>query len=279
MDFSKMLIIADIDGTLADKGQEMGPITRQAFQELHRLGAKLGIASGRPASENLIKRSESWELGFKLDVIVGMNGGQVLDQVSGKYEEFYKLKKEYIKEIIEMMEPTGLNPFVYKTGYMLSQYLDERMSASAIRNHEPAIPAKHISELWEEDNAKLLFRLPDDLSKVDDIVAFAKAHPKPYYQSFLTGPMMLEFQDPRVNKGLAVQKYCEENGIDLKDVIAFGDATNDNEMLQVAGLGVCLQNGIPSTKAVADVVMDYTCAEDGVGRYLYDTILKNLKNS
>lgn len=276
MDFSKMLIIADIDGTLAGKGQEMMPITRKAFQELHNRGAKLGIASGRPASESLVKRAESWELGFKLDVIVGMNGGQVLDQITGKYEEFYKLKKETIKEIIEMMEPTGLNPFVYKTGYMLSKYLDERMSASAMRNHEPAIPAKDVSELWEEDNAKLLFRLPDDVSRVDDIVAFAKAHPKPYYQSFLTGPMMLEFQDPRVNKGLAVKKYCEENGIDLKDVIAFGDATNDNEMLEVAGLGVCLKNGLESTKAYADVVMEYTCEEDGVGRYLFDTILKDV---
>lgn len=277
MDYSKMLIIADIDGTLAGKGQEMMPITRRAFQELHKRGAKLGVASGRPASDTLIKRTQCWDLGFDLDVLVGMNGGQVLDQNTGKYEEFYKLKKEYIKEIIEMMEPTGLNPFVYKTGYMLSQYLDERMSASAMRNHEPAIPAKDISELWEEDNAKLLFRLPDDESLVEGIVAFAKAHPKPYYQSFLTGPMMLEFQDPRVNKGLAVQKYCEENGIDLKDVIAFGDATNDNEMLEVAGLGVCLKNGLESTKAYADVVMDYTCEEDGVGRYLFDTILKDIE--
>ncbi len=273
MDYSKMLIIADIDGTLADKGQEMGPITRAAFQELHKRGAKLGIASGRPASKTLLDRAKCWELGFDLDVVIGMNGGQLLDQRTNKFEEFYKLKKEYIKEIIEMMEPLGLNPFVYKTGYMLSRWLDERMSASAMRNHEPAIPADNISDLWEEDNAKLLFRLPDDLSKVDDIVTFAKAHPKPYYQSFLTGPMMLEFQDPRVNKGVAVEKYCEENGIDLKDVIAFGDATNDNEMLQIAGLGVCLKNGIPGTKAIADVITEYDCGDDGVGRYLNQYIL------
>ncbi len=275
MDFSKVLIIADIDGTLADKGQEIGPITRKAFQELHRKGARIGIASGRPASDKLKMRADSWDLGFELDLMIGMNGGQLRDLRTGEYQEFYKLKKAYIKEIIEMMKPTGLNPFVYKTGYMLSQYLDERMSASAMRNHEPAIPAKELSELWEEDNAKLLFRLPDDLTKVDDIVAFAKAHPKPYYQSFLTGPHMLEFQDPRVNKGIALIKYCENVGLDIKDVIAFGDATNDNEMLQVAGLGVCLKNGIPSTKAIADVVMDYECSEDGVGRYLYDTILKD----
>lgn len=270
------LVIADIDGTLVNYGKDIMPLTRQALIDLHDKGVLLGIASGRPVGDQLKANATKWGLDFQFDVIIGMNGGQLLDVRNDVYEEFYKLKAEYIHEIIDMMRPLGLNPFVYKEGYMLSGRLDEEMKASAVRNHEPAIPCKDESELWETDNAKLLFRLPPNPEEVKKIVEFAASYPKPYYQSFLSGPKMLEFQDPRVNKGVALIEYCKNNGIELSEVIAIGDASNDNDMLKVAGLGVCLKNGTPDTLAIADVITEYDCDQDGAGRYLYQYVLNTL---
>jgi Cof subfamily protein (haloacid dehalogenase superfamily) len=270
------LVIADIDGTLVDYGKDMMPLTRQALVDLREQGILLGIASGRPVGHQLKAYAQRWGLDFQFDVIIGMNGGQLLDVRQDIYKEFYKLKAEVIKEIIEMMKPLDLNPFVYKDGYMLSGRLDEEMKASAVRNHEPAIPVTDEAQLWEEDNAKLLFRLPEDPIEVKRIVEFASSHPKPYYQSFLSGPKMLEFQDPRVNKGVALIEYCQMNDIDLSEVIALGDASNDNDMLKVAGLGVCLKNGTPDTLAIADVITEFNCNEDGAGLYLYQHVLKSV---
>ena len=270
------LVIADIDGTLVNYGKDIMPLTRQALIDLHEKGVLLGIASGRPVGDQLKANAAKWGLDFQFDVIIGMNGGQLLDVRNNVYKEFYKLKAEYIHEIIDMMRPLDLNPFVYKEGYMLSGRLDEEMKASAVRNHEPAIPCKDESELWEEDNAKLLFRLPPNPEEVKKIVDFASSHSKPYYQSFLSGPKMLEFQDPRVNKGVALIDYCNDNGIELSEVVAIGDASNDNDMLKVAGLGVCLKNGTPDTLAIADVITEYDCDEDGAGRYLYQYVLNSL---
>jgi len=267
------LVIADIDGTLVDYGKNIMPITRQALIDLHEKGVLLGIASGRPVGDQLKANAKRWDLDFQFDVIIGMNGGQLLDVRNDTYQEFYKLKAEVIKEIIDMMRPLNLNPFVYKEGYMLSGVLDEEMKASSVRNHEPAIPVKDEAELWEEDNAKLLFRLPEDADEVRKIVEFANKHPKPYYQSFLSGPKMLEFQDPRVNKGVALIEYCKANQIELSEVIALGDASNDNDMLKVAGLGVCLKSGTQDTLAIADVITEFNCDEDGAGRYLYEYVL------
>ncbi len=56
--------------------------------------------------------------------------------------------------------------------------------------------------------------------------------------------------------------------INTNDVIAFGDTSNDNEMLKAAGWGVCMKNGSNDTKAIADDITDFTCDEDGLGRYL-----------
>lgn len=269
MTLKQRLIIADIDGTLVNKDKELMPITKQAFIDLHNQGVLLGIASGRPVGDHLKSRAEEWGLGFQFDVIIGMNGGQLLDVKNNTYQEFYKLKKEVIHEIIDMMRPLDLNPFVYKEGFMLCIRMDEQTIKSAIRNHEPAIEVKNEEEMWADENAKVLFRMPDE-SMSADIVKFAKAHPKPYYQSFLTTPVMLEFQDPRVNKGVALKAYCEANQIDLSDVIAFGDASNDNAMLEVSGLGVCMKNGSEDTKAISDVITEFDCQEDGLGRYLLD---------
>jgi hypothetical protein len=267
------LVIADIDGTLVNYGKEIMPLTRQALIDLHEKGVLLGIASGRPVGDQLKANAKRWGLDFQFDVIIGMNGGQLLDVKNDHYQEFFKLKADIIHEIIDMMRPLDLNPFVYKQGYMLSGRLDEEMKASSVRNHEPAIPCKDETELWEEDNAKLLFRLPPNPDEVKKIVEFASAHPKPYYQSFLSGPKMLEFQDPRVNKGVALIEYCKSNQIELTDVLALGDASNDNEMLRVSGLGVCLKNGTSDTLAIADIITEYDCDQDGAGRYLYDYVL------
>ena len=57
--------------------------------------------------------------------------------------------------------------------------------------------------------------------------------------------------------------------------MAFGDNDNDAEMLGAAGLGVCLKNGSAYSKQLADVVTEYPCEEDGVGRYLYEHWLEN----
>ena len=272
METKKRLVIADIDGTLVNRDKELMPLTKQALIDLHKQGVYLGIASGRPVGDHLKSRAEEWGLGFQFDVIIGMNGGQLLDTQNNTYQEFYKLDKEVIHEILDMMRPLNLNPFVYKEGHMLCVRMDEQTAQSAIRNREPAIPVKDESEMWSEDNAKVLFRMPDE-SRTPEVLAYAKAHSKPYYQSFMTGPIMIEFQDPRVNKGVALKEYCKNNGIDLKDVIAFGDATNDNAMLEVSGLGVCMKNGGADTKALADVITEYDFTEDGVGKYLFEFIL------
>ena len=63
----------------------------------------------------------------------------------------------------------------------------------------------------------------------------------------------------------------------MENVAAFGDTTNDNEMLEVSGLGVCMINGSDDTKAVADDITLKSNNEDGVGDYLRTHFLDKLQ--
>ena len=266
------LVIADIDGTLVNFNKQMMPLTKKMLEELHKQGVLLGIASGRPCGDHLSKRAEDWGFDFQFDVLIGMNGGQMRDFVNDRYTEYYPLKKEYIKEIIEFMNPTGINSYVYRGDSTLVRWSDERMLSSSYRNKEPMIVAKNDEEMWEKDNNKLLFRCKDE-KEVEYGMSVASQHPSEHYQFFKTAPIMFEFQDPRVNKGVALKAFCEMNNIPLESVVAFGDAQNDDHMLEVAGLGDCMLNGGNSTKAVADIITEYDCEHDGIGHFIKDHIL------
>ena len=78
----------------------------------------------------------------------------------------------------------------------------------------------------------------------------------------------IEFIDPHVDKGLALRKFSEVNGIPLSEIMTFGDQDNDIALLEAASWGVCLKNGSDPTKAGAQAVTEYGVEEDGVGRYL-----------
>ncbi|KAN0036312.1 hypothetical protein ACTFIV_001603 [Dictyostelium citrinum] len=78
----------------------------------------------------------------------------------------------------------------------------------------------------------------------------------------------VEFLEHGVNKGTSVIDFCKAKSIDSSKVVAFGDAENDNEMLEQSGLGICLANGTDVTKSIANKVSQFTNDEDGVAREL-----------
>lgn len=79
--------------------------------------------------------------------------------------------------------------------------------------------------------------------------------------------------DPDINKGFGLQKACDHFGLNLDNVAAFGDENNDLEMLMIAGQSVAMQNALPSVKAIARTVSDYTNDEDAIAHYINEVIL------
>ena len=88
--------------------------------------------------------------------------------------------------------------------------------------------------------------------------------------AFKTQPIMLEFTDKRTDKANALKEYAKMNTLRMDEIMAFGDMTNDNNMLIVSGIGVCLKNGSDDTKDSADLITEHTNNEDGFARFLID---------
>lgn len=72
---------------------------------------------------------------------------------------------------------------------------------------------------------------------------------------------------PGVSKATGIRALMDAFGIDASEVMAFGDAGNDADMLRLAGVGVAMGNASDELKSIADLVCD-PCEEQGVLKVL-----------
>lgn len=266
------LVVCDIDSTLVTTDRELTPKTKEVIDRLHAHGVFFGIASGRSIDQQLIKQAKAWGFDYEFEVLIGMNGSELWDGIHQKRYDYFKLKREWIKEIIELMEPFNLNPFLYFHDKMLCLRKDDSSERSSRKNRTDLLIAKDISELYAEENAKIMFRTKEE--QMPDIERYVEVHPSEKFKAIKTQTTMIEFVDQRVSKDVALKNFCAMNAIDLSQVAAFGDMSNDNEMIECSGWGVCMINGSDETKALADDITAFSNDEDGFALYMEEHYLK-----
>ena len=267
------VLLADIDGTLVQKGEAIMPKTRNAIIRLHEQGVLFGLATGRKITKQMFSRRITWDLPFEFDVMIGMNGGQLWDRFHQETEVYHLLSTDTMREIIDAMSVLHLNCSIYEDDHMVSLYMDPMIHGSMKRNGIPVILTDGDTErLCVRPNFNLLFRFEPEREK--EVLEHARKVSNDRYTGVVTSPGIVEFMDPRVNKGLAVRKFSERNNIPIDTIMAFGDQDNDAGLVKEAGWGVCLLNGSDLTKSMADAITEYPCEEDGMGRYLEEYWLK-----
>ncbi|MBR0137594.1 MAG: HAD-IIB family hydrolase [Erysipelotrichaceae bacterium] len=267
------VMAADIDGTLCAKGDIPAEINIRAMEELHKRSVRIGLASGRPYDPRLREYSNSWGLSFDFDFLICANGGELwMKETPDQIYRYYRMKKETVGKIVRKIDELDLNAICYIDGYSLIYALkmDWLLEDSQKRNnsHVEIVPAEVIAG---HDVSKIECRsTPDRKKDVDRLLAELHGDD---FKSVVTYPGTLEFVDPRVNKGMCLQKYCEMTGIPIEETLTFGDMNNDYELIRDGGLGVALLNGCDDCKNVADAVTDYDAENGGVGHFIFDHCL------
>lgn len=69
----------------------------------------------------------------------------------------------------------------------------------------------------------------------------------------------------------AIRKIAELLSVKIENIVAFGDDSNDIEMIRSCGIGVAVENAIDSVKQAAD----YICCNndnDGVAKWIKEKI-------
>ena len=100
--------------------------------------------------------------------------------------------------------------------------------------------------------------------KMESIEEFYSKNLSEKYRAFKSQADMFEFVNPKLSKVYGIEEYCWEYGYTLDEVIAFGDTTNDLEMIKECGVGVCMCNGTDDVKVAADIITERSNDEDGL---------------
>lgn len=257
------VVVVDVDGTLVTTDKHVTQATREAIIKIKEKGILFGVATGRPVS-SAMKMLKRYDVDHLVDFIVCGNGVEIVDLKTNQSIITYTLKKSDLITIVNYMEPTNVDYCLYDREFIYTNNLSEIVHMLAVLNDlEPVICP--IEEIPLKESHKIVFAIPKE--KVEEIQNHKKTIEDPRYSSFFTQKELFEFVDYRVSKATGIMAYIQEKNLTMDNVITFGDAENDSDMLSKAGLGVAMENAPKDIQALADVVTK-TNDEDGVAYYL-----------
>ena len=264
------MIATDLDGTLLDSHKQVSEETRKILRELKNRGILFGIASGRPVESGQILVHD-WGLENDISFLIGMNGGALYDMRTKAKHKYYPLSGDKILEIMEHFKDMdvifqcmlGNDRFVSKSTEKT------RAHAKLFCEHEHEVDLQEFLPGREID--KLILFLDPELMPA--VRQRATTFSDPAYTSMQTADNLYEYMDPRINKGFGIEKACKHYGITPDHVVAFGDAENDEAMIETVGLGVAMANASDELKKIADVVLKETNDQDGLAHFIETVVL------
>lgn len=268
------LIAFDLDGTLLDDNKDIPAENLRALEEATARGLVCVPATGRTAlgiPENLRK------LPFIRYYVVS-NGAAVYDMQSGEALYRAEIPAEDALRLFSYMDalPVIYDCFQNEQGFMTESMYEQVPEYFA---HMPLMskyvlalrrPVDSLPDTIRGRNKSLqkiqMFFLPEYFEeRRRQLEILPKLFPEFKISSSL--PNNIEINAAGADKWLAVSALCRRLGIDPRDTVCFGDASNDISMLRSAGLGVAMGNAVQEAKAAARMVTGIN-NEAGVGQMI-----------
>jgi Cof subfamily protein (haloacid dehalogenase superfamily) len=243
------LIASDIDGTLLDPLGQLSPRTAAAIGRASAAGIHFVAATGRQLSQVPAAVAAS---GVRL--AVGSNGA-IAAELGG----------DVLFE--ELLGPEAASAVV---SYLATEV--EGVRFSAVRDHgarhaaEPGyldlltprelafwrVEVASLSEVVSQPTLKLTVRHPE--LSADELLAVLDESGLSGFHATTSGAPFVEIAGAGVTKATGVARLCALLGVAAEEVLALGDAKNDVELLEWAGLGVAMGNAVSAASDAADWV-------------------------
>lgn len=260
------LIATDLDGTLLRSDLSVSPRTRRALDVVRANGIHVvPVTARQPHGVRMIAEAA----GFTEYALCG-NGAHGIHLGTGEtlfeahvteaaQRSIAQALSERVPGVLFVSVRDGGQVFVAQQGYAdLAHFEDHKrwpheMGAATLEAVLAAPSLKFIVRHASLTPRELLTEL-----HALKLSGFAATH---------SGAPFLEVLAEGVSKAWGLAKLCELLDIDSSEVLAFGDAPNDAEMLAWAGRGVAMGNAEAEALAAADE-LTLTNDEDGVAAVL-----------
>jgi Cof subfamily protein (haloacid dehalogenase superfamily) len=244
------LIATDIDGTLLNSRSELSERAEKALKAAIEQDVQIVLATGKTfhSGHYVINKAKLNTPGIYVQGTVTYNS-------DGTIRTQQTLDTTVARQAITFAEDRGYVVSVYSGTRILVRKMHERIQYLAEHYHEPVPeavgPLQNI--LGTIPVNKVLFVSPgDDGRRMRALRWQLNAQLDGAARLLQAGvPDMLEMLPPGASKGAALRALLKELRIDPSQVMAIGDAENDLEMIQMAGVGVAVGNAEQALKDTA----------------------------
>ncbi len=260
-------IVCDLDGTLLNNEHSFSEFTKSEIRRVTSLGIKVILASGRHYVD-IKSVAEQLDLD---SCIIASNGTRAY---SGDGEML--VKHNLNTEVTEFVMNYNFPSDVHLNIYQGKEWLVIRENKELLEFHKDSgfvyRVIDGIQDLSVPDVNKfyLYSHNPDSLKAVEkDLKDKLEIHA----DVFFSYHSVIEIMPKGISKGLALEELMNNVGIKSEEVMVFGDALNDYEMLKWAGKGLIMKNAdknLVSKLPDLEIIGDNN--EDGVAKYLSENL-------
>eukprot|EP00262_Sarcandra_glabra_P013612 TRINITY_DN3818_c0_g2_i1.p1 TRINITY_DN3818_c0_g2~~TRINITY_DN3818_c0_g2_i1.p1 ORF type:complete len:588 (-),score=122.17 TRINITY_DN3818_c0_g2_i1:33-1796(-) len=266
-------IFCDMDGTLLNSKSQITSRTAEALREAISRGVKVVIATGkaRPAVISVLKMVD---LAGKDGVVSEFSPGVFLQGLLVYGRQGHEICRRNLDQNV------CREAFMYSLEHNVPLVAFSQDRCLTLFDH-PFVDSLHT--IYHEPKAEVMPSVERLLAAADiqkllfvDTAEGVTTALRPHWSEATKGragivqalPNMLEIIPPGTSKGSGVRMLLDHFGTSPKEIMAIGDGENDVEMLELASLGVALENGSEKAKAVADVI-GASNDDDGVANAIY----------
>lgn len=267
----KYLIALDLDGTLLNSKKEICPDTLKYLHHLDNLGHIIVIATGRPIRS--IKRYYD-ELNLHSPIIC-YNGANIISPNNPTFKEVnFAFPKEIIKQIYNDVGPKYIENVLCETNKELWIIKDDETLESVFVTKGMKLIKGDIRETLTDDPMTMIIKSYSTSSN-NILEAAVKKHPGLEIRFWMGAyEHYSEIFFSNVTKAHALADVAKLYNINRDHIIAFGDANNDIQMFQFAGISVAMKNANDNLKKYATRVSKFDNDHDGI-MYELKSILKD----
>ena len=267
----------DLDGTLLTDQKELGEYTVQILKRAVEEGIVILPITGRP----LCGLPEEVTGLTGLRYAITANGARILDLKNAAVLKEQLVSVETAEKILDILgNYDSLREIYYDgTGYaerekleQIDHFFEEGPMAEYVRSTSQPVENlmdKFRKESREVDKVQGVFAdlgereaALDEIRKLEGVIITGALHNN------------IEVNAAGVDKGNALLWLAQYLGIAPEETMAFGDGNNDITLLEKAGTGVAMKNGIEEVKHAADRITEKTNDEEGAAKFIETYVLK-----
>lgn len=269
------MVALDLDGTTLNSNREITARTIAAFEACREKGVHVVVSTGR--TYTALPDNVTGAPG--IEYAITSNGAHINDIKTGAavYSDF--LDPSAVEEVARLRRETDafIEVFIDGVAYTDESYLEDvRANGCSYRNAEYVLWSRKglpdVSEFMLENKERIEnvnFIYPT-IERLEECRPLIEAIDNATITSSF--PNNLEVGGPNTSKKTALIELMKRLGVDRSELMCCGDAPNDIQMLELAAVGVAVENAWGGTKDHADYITDSN-DDDGVAKAIEKFVL------